>query len=65
MQLKPLLSSIFIRAIRVIPRGENQVREVLDHNVDKSRQDLTSCNPPILSQIVHNIGQKIRINPLS
>ena len=36
MQFKLLLGSIFIRAIRVIPSGENQVREVLDQNVDKS-----------------------------
>ena len=34
VQLK--LDPIFFRAIRVIPSGENQVREVLDHNVDKS-----------------------------
>ena len=33
VQLK--LDSIFIRAIIIIPSGENQVREVLDHNVDK------------------------------
>ena len=32
VQFNLLLGSIFIRAIRTIPGGENQVREVLDHN---------------------------------
>ena len=36
VQFKLELRSIFIRAIRIIPSGENQVRQVFDHNVDKS-----------------------------
>ena len=36
VQLK--LDSIFIRAIIIIPSGENQVREVLDHNIGRSQR---------------------------
>ena len=32
VQFKLVLRSIFIRAIRIIPSGENQVRQVFDHN---------------------------------
>ena len=36
VQSKLLLRSIFLRAIRIIPSEENQVREFLDDNVDKA-----------------------------
>ena len=36
VQLK--LDSILIRAIIIIPSGENQVREVLDHNIGRSQR---------------------------
>ena len=36
VQFELLLGSIFIRAIQISPSRENQVKEVLDRNVDKS-----------------------------
>ena len=38
VQFKLVLRFIFTRAIRIIPSGENQVRQVFDHNVDKSQR---------------------------